>query len=181
MSPVIRAQGAPAVSGAKGRAVLDKPRTRRFCRQTEAILSLCQVAKVLPTSPESLAHTARKPSRFAHEQLHNQWRRSDSKLHQWGSSTHLAVEAAQKPHKLSSALQKPSITFCFTKATHLPPIPVSFPKGCGELQASFTGTGSERQQSEWCTGAGGTQSTPCRSSQGPFNQEMGLHLLRYHL
>lgn len=83
------------------------------------------------------------------------------------------MEAAQKSHKLNSALQKPSITFCFTKATHLPPIPVSFPKGRGELQAPFSDTGREREQSEWCT--------PYRSSQGPFNQEAWMYLLRYHL
>lgn len=45
------------------------------------------------------------------------------------------MEAAQKSHKLSSALQKLSVTFCFTKATHLPPIPVSFPRPPSLAQA----------------------------------------------
>lgn len=45
-----RAWGTPAVQGAGGRAALDKARTQQFCRQTGAMLSPCQVAKVLPNS-----------------------------------------------------------------------------------------------------------------------------------
>lgn len=63
-----------------------------------------------PNLPESLAHTARKPSRSAHEQLHNQCGHSDSKPHQTVKIKHTASCASSS--EITHAQQ------CSAKALH---------------------------------------------------------------